>query len=192
MKKIWLLILLMLIARGADLVITHHYTPDFKHEGNPLVVALVAQGWGWAELIALNIIAVAIFGAGLIYWHKRPIITQYNSEIKNVWDFASFSYFGKIMSRKRFIFRMLYALPKTWGYLLYNSFSIMPLFLIAGSAYVVFCWVILWYYQSAGFRHLYNITYPLSVFLPTILIAFIAQVNFYRVEYKKYLSVINL
>lgn len=178
----------MIASRLADLAITHHYTPDFKHEGNPFVLAMVAAGWGWTELIIAQAIGIAMITAGLFYWHQKPLITPYRSEIKNLWDFASYSYFGSLMSRQQFLPKMLYKKPQSWRYTIYMLCLIMPTVVILASAYIVSSWLMLRHYQSAGFIYFYNTMYPFSVTVPILFIAFFAQVVFFYAEYQKYLA----
>lgn len=184
MRRIFLLIFFLVIARGADIATTWYFTPDLRLEGNFLVKLF---HMGWFEMIAMNFVALIIISAGLIYWHLKPPRIPYNPDVKDAWDFASFAYFGDVMPHKRFLVNFLIKFPKNWRHCCYLCFSSITIMLIVGGIYTVISWFLLRYYKWPLFIQFYHFAYPLSgVILPILLITFYAITLFYRKEYQRY------
>ena len=82
----------ILLSRSYDVFATYQYTPDLKHEANPLASVL---GWGWMPILTLVSILMAyiIYAYYISTFKKYPLHPQQSgySFVK----FATYLYLGK-------------------------------------------------------------------------------------------------
>jgi hypothetical protein len=176
-------ILGMLAARAADIGVTYHYSPDLFYEGNPAVLIFHA---GWKFLIVANLLVVALVSACLLYWWRQPLMHQPVPEVKDVWSFASHTYFGRVHRRLMLVWHVLFSRPRNWRCGLQLLGVTLPPMIIVCSAGAVYTWVALHTWRWEGYLKVYHALCPFFPYGFMIPAGILAQLLFFKTEYQRY------
>jgi len=178
-------LILVTAARTADIAATMYYCLDLSNEANPLVSQL---GLGWAALITANILVLLLITGGAIYWWKRPLVFDLPPEVINTWGFASYCWYQKVYTPRRFFLYTWYKIPRrliTWRHFLQMFGFVMPITIIVVSVAAVFSWIMTEGYSVGWYINFYNATFPIFPYALLIPPLVIMTVIFYRSEYRR-------
>lgn len=173
----------MLAARAADIGVTYHYSPDLFYEANPAVIFF---GAGWRFLILANLLVVTGVTACLVYWWRNPLQHAPAPEVEDVWGFASHTYFGRVYKRMQLLWHVLVSRPRNWRCGLQLLGVSLPPMIMVCSAGAVFTWVALHEWHWQGYLDIYKALCPFFPYGFMIPAGILAQVFFFRYEYRRY------
>ncbi|MEI6534350.1 MAG: hypothetical protein WCN98_03340 [Verrucomicrobiaceae bacterium] len=121
---VFLSIILLTVARAADVAVTYRFSPDLAFEGNPMVKLF---GMGWTFMLCANLIAVSALGVCSVYFLRNPIRYESSAVVNDVWSFASFASFNRVYSRKMFLCKRFFCTPKRGKHTLHLFTVVAPL-----------------------------------------------------------------
>jgi hypothetical protein len=176
--------ILMILGRVADTLVTYRFSPTLDLEGNPLVSVL---GFGWSILLAVNLLVVMAIGFCSISWCKSSFRYQHSPEVHNLWTFASYACYGRVHPPLTFLGRRLLVPPTNRAHTLHLIGAVMPITIAVVSAAAVLSWHAIhgpqpWESYSLLYQLLWPF-FPYAIVIPTIWVAALA---FYRYEFRRY------
>ena len=177
-------VVLLLLTRAADAAVTYQYSPDLKHEANPIVSVL---GGGWGALLILNIVLLSGSFALLALWCRRPLALPSNAVVHDFWSFASQSRYGRVYARGEFLLRYLpfYGLrgPR-WAQFARELGFVIPPVVSLLSLVSIINWYLLFDARAPGFWSFFRAATPWYPYvIPALPLYFALSLLFYRVEW---------
>jgi hypothetical protein len=172
------LLVLLAVSHVADAGITLYYTPDLKHEGNPLASV---PGLGVNAFFAINIaLSLLIAAVGVFDVWYRP---KYPEEKELSFSgFVALYYCGK----KTSLWRASWRMPKDLKTFLQLAGYALPRLVILGSFYAAAAWYLT--HHHGGFRAFHNRMYPYGYLVAVFLLIALLAWYYYRREYRNYRS----
>ena len=190
MKRTWqafLLILCMTVGRAADAATTYRFSPDLSREGNQLLLHL--GGHGWLGLILINAVAVLAVALCTLYWARTPLAYVEPPEgQRDMWSFASYNLFGRVLTRAAFLWRASTSRPKNWRFFCQLIGVVVPPVLMLASVLAVLSWYALEAWHWTFYRTLYregHYLFPYALLAP-FYVAVVAR--FVRAEWRRFYS----
>jgi hypothetical protein len=120
----------ILALRSLDLVLTYRYTPDLRHEWNPLVSLF---GVSWPGFILTQLLIVVFVSAMMFFYFSRESTASFQNGL-SFYDFSYVYFFGKLRPWPDRIFSFPINLKR---HLVFNGFLFMLItILISGFAIV--------------------------------------------------------
>ena len=174
---------LMILSRVADTLVTYSFSPDLELEANPLASVL---GCGWPTLLSVNLLLMVAIGSCCVSWCKRPSRYERSAEVHDLWSFASFASYGRVYPPLTFLGRRLLVPPTKRTHTLHLIGAVMPITIAVISAAAVLSWQALHGYQWETYSHLYRVLWPFFPYAIVIPTVWAAALVFYRYEFRRY------
>jgi hypothetical protein len=176
--------ILMILGRVADTLVTYRFSPTLDLEGNPLVSVM---GFGWPILLAVNLLVLVVVGYCTVSWCRSSNRYQHSPEVHDLWSFASHACYGRVHAPLTFLGRRLLVPPTKRTHTLHLIGAVLPITVAVVSAAAVLSWHAVhgpqpWESYSLLYQRLWPF-FPYAIVIPTIWVAALA---FYRYEFRRY------
>ena len=174
-------------ARAADMATTAYFSPSLSRESNPLVAY---AGFGLPGLIAVQLCLLSFVIAGLLFYWKAKPVKKLPESPKNIWDYASLTYFGRKMSPGKFLISFLFTAPSNKWQLLRLAAFVVSWGATFFSLCAVFSWWAIYGWHLQEYIHLRNYfcigRQSMLELWVTMLMFVPLTVAFYRLEWSEY------
>jgi hypothetical protein len=179
-------LLLMILGRVADTLVTHRFSPDLALEANPLASV---WGFGWGTLLGVNLLVVAGVTACSLQWCRRPLRYERCADVRDLWSFASFAAYGRVYTPLAFLRRRLLTPPTNRAHTLHLVGAVMPITIAVMSAVAVVSWEAIYGRHWEGYSWFYAKLWPFFPYGVVVPVVFIATWFFYRHEFERYKAI---